>query len=60
MKDKKQQKRGALGTDKTLVAVWLPNPLVAAMDHLVKKEDTDRSKVLRKALRTHLGASGGN
>jgi len=35
----------------TLVAVWMPVDLVREMDAAAKREDSDRSKILRKALR---------
>jgi metal-responsive CopG/Arc/MetJ family transcriptional regulator len=50
-----KQKRGAVEkTAATLVAVWLPNDVLTALDATVKKEDSDRSKTIRKALRFHL------
>ena len=42
------------GPGMTLVAVWIPNELVRAMDAAAKRDDLDRSKLLRKALRETL------
>jgi metal-responsive CopG/Arc/MetJ family transcriptional regulator len=33
------------------VAAWLPFPLVRALDDAVKQNDSDRSKIIRDALR---------
>lgn len=38
----------------TLVAVWVPDEIVASLDQAVKVQDTDRSKLIRKALRSYL------
>lgn len=38
----------------TLVAVWIPHELATALDAAVNREDSDRSKIVRKALRRHL------
>lgn len=37
-----------------LVAVWIPTCTVAQLDTAVQQLDTDRSKVIRRALREHL------
>jgi len=47
--------RGAVKVSKAkLVAVWLPDPLVQALDTYVLKTDSDRSKIIRAALRAKL------
>lgn len=38
----------------TFVAAWIPDEVVAAMDREVLKTDSDRSKLIRKAIRQHL------
>lgn len=49
------QKRGAVRkADSKIVAIWLPEELAAALDLAVRSEDSDRSKIIRKALRRHL------
>jgi metal-responsive CopG/Arc/MetJ family transcriptional regulator len=35
----------------TLVAVWVPNELVDQLDKLAKEKDSDRSKIIRHAIR---------
>lgn len=52
MKSHKPKKTNSRVT--TLVAVWMPNELVREMDAAAKREDTDRSKLMRKALRASL------
>jgi metal-responsive CopG/Arc/MetJ family transcriptional regulator len=48
-------KRGVVSKgDSTLLTVWVPKPLVAALDFLVNQEDTDRSKLIRSALRERI------
>ena len=41
----------------TLVAVWMPVELVLEMDAAAQREDSDRSKILRKALRHSIRAN---
>lgn len=43
------QKAGA-----TFVAAWIPDEIVASLDRAVQAQDTDRSKLIRKALRAFL------
>jgi metal-responsive CopG/Arc/MetJ family transcriptional regulator len=44
--------RGAVRTSHSvLVAAWLPFPLVRALDDAVQQNDSDRSKIIRDALR---------
>jgi predicted transcriptional regulator len=38
----------------TFVAAWMPNEIVAALDREAKKSDTDRSKLMRRAMRRYL------
>lgn len=50
--DKKPKKRGSVTkAGSQLVAVWLPNDLCARLDELVRRNDTDRSKLIRQAIR---------
>jgi metal-responsive CopG/Arc/MetJ family transcriptional regulator len=52
MKARKQMQRGAVRTSHSvLVAAWLPFPLVRALDDAVQQNDSDRSKIIRDALR---------
>ena len=39
-----------------MVALWVPMPLLAALDAAVKAEDSDRSKFIRQAIRQRVGA----
>lgn len=50
-----RQTRGAVTkAGATFVASWVPDELVEALDCAVKIQDTDRSKLIRKALRAYL------
>lgn len=50
-----KHQRGAIKKDKaTLVSVWLPNEVLTLLDQEVQQQDSDRSKVIRKAIRRHL------
>ena len=40
------------------MAFWLPRHLLAALDMGVEKEDSDRSKFVRKAIREKLHREG--
>jgi metal-responsive CopG/Arc/MetJ family transcriptional regulator len=42
-----------------LVAVWLPPALLHALDRAVAARDTDRSKLIREALRKELDPAKG-
>lgn len=44
--------------DKVLVAVWVPETLLIAVDTVVGREDSDRSKFIRNAIRQRILASG--
>ena len=45
-------KRGSVTKKQSeLVALWIPRPLLKAIDEAVESEDTDRSKFIRRALR---------
>lgn len=45
------QKRGAYTRpDCTFIGAWFPKQFVVALDEFVVAEDTDRSKVLRRAV----------
>lgn len=48
-------RRGAVSkTRSVLVGAWIPDPIVAQLDAAVRAHDTDRSKVMRAALRDYL------
>jgi metal-responsive CopG/Arc/MetJ family transcriptional regulator len=50
-----KQTRGAVNkAQATFVAAWIPNEIVSAMDAAVRSQDTDRSKLIRTALRAYL------
>jgi len=52
-------KRGAVKTRSSeLVALWVPKQLVLALDRAVREEDSDRSKFIRRALRTRVKELG--
>ena len=43
---------------KVLVAVWVPTELDQQMEAVVAAQgDTDKSKLIRKAIRTHIAAN---
>lgn len=49
------QKRGAVTKENSsFVGGWVPKEIVAILDQEVKRTDSDRSKLLRKALRAYL------
>ncbi len=51
----KPQTRGAVQkAGSTFIAAWIPDEIVQAIDLAVKRDDTDRSKLIRKALRSYL------
>lgn len=51
----RQLKRGSVRkTGSTLMTAWVPKELAEAVDALVAKRDTDRSKLIRHALRRAL------
>jgi len=52
---KKTGKKKERLTD-TLVAIWLPRPLLRALDREVAARDTDRSKLIRQVLRRELSS----
>lgn len=48
--------RGAVRKESSvMVTVWIPKPLLDAIDAAVASQDTDRSKFVRKAVRNQLG-----
>ena len=52
----KRIRRGAVNRHKCVfIGGWFPKPLVDAMDRQVVVEDSDRSKLLRKAVSAKLG-----
>jgi hypothetical protein len=51
----RRQTRGAVQkAGATFVAAWIPDEIVTALDQAVQRQDTDRSKIIRKALRSFL------
>jgi metal-responsive CopG/Arc/MetJ family transcriptional regulator len=51
----RRQTRGAVQkSGATFVAAWIPDEIVDALDLAVKRQDTDRSKIIRKAIRAYL------
>ena len=46
---KRQTKR--TNQTSTLVAVWVPDDVLAKLDALARDADSDRSKVIRRAIR---------
>lgn len=52
MSERKPTKRGAIRTkDCVFVGAWLPVKMVAALDLAVVSRDSDRSKIIREALK---------
>ena len=52
MKTRKQMQRGNVRTsDSIFVGAWLPLPMVETLDKVVAEEDSDRSKIVRNALK---------
>ena len=41
--------------DTALIAVWMPVEMVRKIDQIAKARDLDRSKLIRRAIRTELG-----
>jgi len=41
-----------------MVALWVPRPLLAAIDAAITREDSDRSKFIRRAVRARLISIG--
>lgn len=51
----KTKKRGAVRKSEAhLIAVWVPIHLASAIDRVVERDDTDRSKFVREAIREHV------
>lgn len=51
------KKRGANRSSETeFIGVWLPTSLVQLLDQAVRNTDSDRSKILRAAVREKLDA----
>ncbi|MBX3747317.1 MAG: hypothetical protein KF833_18565 [Verrucomicrobiae bacterium] len=50
-------KRGAVTskTRRTVIALWLPDEILSALDAYVDQQDLDRSKVVRAAIKEKLG-----
>ena len=51
-------KRGIKKTECQLIPVWMPSTLVPTMDEAVAKEDSDRSKFIRNAVREKIRRAG--
>ena len=52
---KRKTKRGpAPGGESEFIGVWIPKALAALLDRAVQRMDSDRSKVLRAAVREKL------
>ncbi|MDR3405140.1 MAG: ribbon-helix-helix protein, CopG family [Chthoniobacter sp.] len=52
---KKRKRRGSVtAAESEFIGVWIPKPLVALLDHAVRMTDSDRSKILRAAVREKL------
>jgi metal-responsive CopG/Arc/MetJ family transcriptional regulator len=52
-------KRGSVKKkDSELVALWIPRPVVEAIDRAVITEDSDRSKFIRRAVRNRIQQMG--
>jgi len=45
-------------TESGMVALWVPRPLLAAIDAAITREDSDRSKFIRRAVRARLISIG--
>jgi metal-responsive CopG/Arc/MetJ family transcriptional regulator len=53
-------KRGTVTKNESeLIAVWIPRPMLAAVDKAVKIEDSDRSKFVRRAVKNRIEELGG-
>jgi metal-responsive CopG/Arc/MetJ family transcriptional regulator len=52
------KRRSTKRTDSKLLSVWVPNALVPLLDEGVKREDSDRSKFIRNAIREKLARDG--
>jgi len=51
----KRQPRGAVQKEgSTFIAAWIPDDVVALIDEAVQRDDTDRSKLIRKAIKSYL------
>ena len=52
-------KRGSIKKrDSELVALWIPKRVVEAIDLAIIREDSDRSKFIRRAVRTRIESMG--
>jgi hypothetical protein len=45
-------------SEATFIAFWLPEPITELMDQKIHRDDSDRSKFLRKCVKDQLIASG--
>ena len=58
MSHRTPSRRGSVRKDESvLVAVWIPKALKEALDRQVQAEDSDRSKIIRQALRQRIRAA---
>ena len=52
-------KRGALTKETSkLINIWVPDALLPEIDRAIVREDTDRAKYIRKAIREKLARAG--
>lgn len=52
------KQRSAKRAGSKLLSVWVPKNLVPFLDEGVRREDTDRSKFIRNAIREKLARDG--
>ena len=58
-KNKAAKPRGAVTKNEShMVTVWVPKPVVAAVNTAVRLRDTDRSKWIREAMREKAAREG--
>lgn len=55
---KRRTKRIQPAGESEFVGVWIPKALVDLLDRAVRRTDSDRSKILRAAVREKLGRVG--
>ena len=52
------KQRSTKRPESKLLSVWVPKSLVPLLDEGVRREDTDRSKFIRNAIREKLARDG--
>ena len=56
---RQRQKRGAYSKDDCVfIGAWIPEDLMQIIDQFVTEQDTDRSKLLRRALEEKVRGNG--